>query len=385
MEIDSTDSMEINRHSSREVTVGWSVNDERTGWFLLSLEQFDVEGRVSSERELLIDSRNGLVVQPYTRNDMAENRLQLVIRSDEKRTETRYFSLDQKNFLSCQITAKRFSCRLPFFLQPGQQHRIAVEALIADDNHSSNSMIINCKRNQRILNKHFRSDLTSSEIRDLERRAANFIRKSLSMHEPDYRPCLWFYRNKTRAYFDEIFFRRSGIMEPYLKDNNGDPASAINGRLKGLFFAVSVMKGSGIIPPTSPFGPVRLCIKSWWMFMMAPNLYFADFYCNNKPHYVTLVMTRDGSPADLFCIRNHLQPLDVFSNPFLQLTALGECLVANSNILVEVFFTENINITEVIGEERCGVFVTTPSSGTSKPDGIPKRDDCTTCNLYSKP
>jgi hypothetical protein len=45
-----------------------------------------------------------------------------------------------------------------------------------------------------------------------------------------------------------------GIMEPYMKDNNGDQASPINGAIKGLFFAARVDRISGLPPQQSPFG-----------------------------------------------------------------------------------------------------------------------------------
>ena len=226
----------------------------------------------------------------------------------------------------------------------------------------------------------FSAVLTKLELKELQSKAYAFV------HHPttggyEFSPFYWFYRNKTPAYFDDILTRHGGLMLPYLKDNNGDPGCPINRQIDGLFFGVSVVRESGNLPSSSPFGSRRLCVDWRWMFNTAPNLYFADFYCNTKPHYVTLVMTRNGSKADVFCKRHLLGPLDLHTNPFLRLTENRECAYVNANVTVEMFFTESVHIAQLI-HARLATLYDTPSTGTSRPEGIPKRSDCAVCNLY---
>ena len=95
-------------------------------------------------------------------------------------------------------------------------------------------------------------------------------------------------------------------MEVYVENKNGDPASVINGRLHGLFFCTNIDFCTGLPMTMTNFESRRLLVPVDEMFMSAPNLYFADFYCNfAHPHYATLVMARTGSVADAFC-RNRL-------------------------------------------------------------------------------
>lgn len=56
----------------------------------------------------------------------------------------------------------------------------------------------------------------------LHKRAVEFV--GTSMH-----PFRMIYRCKPKAYFDDIRYRTGAIMEKYLKDNNGQAASSING------------------------------------------------------------------------------------------------------------------------------------------------------------
>ena len=216
--------------------------------------------------------------------------------------------------------------------------------------------------------------MTVLEINELHTRAVAFA-KSKKFYQ-----CNWFYRNKTKEYYDDIKSNHNNIMKVYFKDNNGDQASPINGRLKGLFFGVNVEK-SGDLPPISHYGPKRLCIQSWWMFTDCQNLYFVDFYCNKFAHYVTLVMTKMGSKNDKFC-RRRLLPLDVSCNDFFWLDPSRQFAWVTSGIWVEVLFTQNIDIGKVLSS-RTGDFVFTDYTGTSRPGGLPKNRVCRVCNLYS--
>jgi len=193
-------------------------------------------------------------------------------------------------------------------------------------------------------------------------------------------PCNWMYRNKDHAYFSRIQ-TYGGVMHTELKDNGGDPRSPINGRLRGLFFLAN--NESGEPPPYSYFGPERIQIKSDELFRLAPNLYFADFYClgtgSGRKHYVILVMTQTGSSADMFC-RQNLVPLVTANNPFLY-TNNGQLYTCN-NLMVEVFFTEDLNITELQRNGKAVMkTVITQGQGHSTFGGKPKNRLCPICNV----
>ncbi|VDK21073.1 unnamed protein product, partial [Anisakis simplex] len=125
-------------------------------------------------------------------------------------------------------------------------------------------------------------------------------------------------RCKPHEYFDDIQNNHGGLMRTYLKDLNGHEASAINGKLKGLFFAARLWSqysfGGGSY---SFFGDRRLTIPIERLIERPEqtNLYFADFYCNYTQHYVTIVVTKEGSMADCFCAE-HLIKMEIDANPF---------------------------------------------------------------------
>jgi Phytanoyl-CoA hydroxylase-interacting protein C-terminus len=156
-------------------------------------------------------------------------------------------------------------------------------------------------------------DLTASDLAILYERALKYT-LSNELFVP-ITPCNWFYRNKSNHYFDEIMFRRRGIMEVYIKDGSGDRASPINGAINGLFFMAK--NESGFPPRESAFGPTRLQVPPSVLLRQAPNMYFADFFCmHGKTHVVTVVLTTPYSEVDKFC-HYHLLPLDINKNPFL--------------------------------------------------------------------
>ncbi|XP_067676607.1 uncharacterized protein [Haliotis asinina] len=127
------------------------------------------------------------------------------------------------------------------------------------------------------------------------------------------------YRNKPASYFDNIMYNRNGVMEKYMKDNNGDPYSAINHKISGLFFSGSFDTRETNPPQRPPnfsyFGESRLFIPAEVLFTSDTRMYFADFFCHNKVHYVTAVVTKIGSEEDRFC-EDRLIELDLKSNPF---------------------------------------------------------------------
>ena len=184
----------------------------------------------------------------------------------------------------------------------------------------------------------------------------------------------FFIRDKPRKFF------KDNVMKPYIKDNNGDFHNPINGQINGLFFSPLTFYGA------SPFGSSRIEIPAWQMFNCSMRLYFVDFYCKKDggPHYVTLVMTIGGSKVDKKWGHKLLE-LDVENNWFLQRSPEGVVSVVGckrANVHVEVLYTHNINIQDWILR---GAIVThnNPSSGTSRPSGIPKNTNCKDCNLQT--
>jgi len=226
---------------------------------------------------------------------------------------------------------------------------------------------------------------TMEEMKALLEQAKIFAR------EAPMRGIEWLYRNKPPAYYRDIYENNNNIMSVIEKDLGGHPGSPINGQMCGLFFLANV-QGNGKPKNFSPFGSRRFMVPCEHL-LTGINLYFADFYCLNKekPHYVILVVTRPNSRADEWC-RTKLPILEP-ENPFLWIESVGpskkrnrpsvkvEC---NARVLVEVFYTENINITQFV-DEYGSYFYNTMSSGTSTAGGVPRNPDCEECALPESP
>ena len=209
---------------------------------------------------------------------------------------------------------------------------------------------------------------TPSELRTLHNMAKPKGRR------PPAQQCHVFYRNKPFSYFTECKRNNNNIMAPYIKDNNGDPASIISGQINGLFFATSVEPKTGQPPNWSFFGTKRVSIAATSMLDEYANLYFADFYCTKRAHYVTLVLTKPGTDADRFCEKNLIK-LDTRHNDFLWRSATDDVFVTKA-VWVEVLYTEDIDLSSPL----CS-FSVVHGRGTSKPAGLPKNPDCGRCNL----
>ncbi|XP_071115344.1 phytanoyl-CoA hydroxylase-interacting protein-like [Haliotis cracherodii] len=192
------------------------------------------------------------------------------------------------------------------------------------------------------------------------------------------------YRNKPSSYFDDIRQNNNNIMEPYLKSKGGDPRCPINGKVKGLFFNVTLVDGT--LPDKSPFGDTRVEVPLSEVFDDSANLYFADFYCKphrrrgdvhitKRVHYVTLVLTDSGSDADSFC-KTHLLKLDLCTNIYLTKHKLTYRSLDCSGVHVEVMYTNAIDMTG-----RDLISTGTLGQGQSIPGGIAKFVGCSTCNL----
>jgi Phytanoyl-CoA hydroxylase-interacting protein C-terminus len=223
------------------------------------------------------------------------------------------------------------------------------------------------------------AELTLDDLDILYDKAVDFC-KTIS-----FTRCTWLYRNRWPEYFNNILRNRDGIMEVYVKDNNGDQTSPINGKLYGLFFATKNVNGRPLL--RSPFGSVRFQVPARVLLTRDANLYFTDFYCPRDSrrgiHYVTLVVTEMNSAADRFC-QNRLLQLNCEYNPFLFRS--GDELFVNSNnrLHVELFYTENIDIIDLCDREGAKLLRNMPTfrpDSRSTPGGIPKHPYCRLCNL----
>ncbi|KAH7724936.1 Protein Y92H12BR.7 [Aphelenchoides avenae] len=203
-------------------------------------------------------------------------------------------------------------------------------------------------------------------------------------------PFTHLYRCKPGDYWTDIYRRTGGYMDPYMKDDNGQAASPINGRLYGLFWS-ALRNNDGSIPD-SPFGDT--CYKIWADELLRPdkvNFYFADFYCNepsasarrangNRPqqHYVTIVICQKGSIPDKYC-SVRLRNLNPATNHFLTVVPCftGPRFYVNTRVWVEVYFTERVNVRyyELIP-------IGTKGAGTARIGGIKHNKFCKDCNLY---
>jgi len=214
--------------------------------------------------------------------------------------------------------------------------------------------------------------LTMDKVYYLKNAATKYLRRMST----SYAPCKWFYRNKSSSYFEKVA-AEGGVMKTLLKDASGDQLSPINGEISGLFFLANV-KYNGEPFDASPFGDTRLLVRAEIMLALAPNVYFADFYCmNRKKHYVTLVLARPGSDADRLCATRlpKLSLHDQQNNPFIFYLYNELVTVQGNELLVEVFFTENL-------DTRCGRIETNIpvfGRGTAIQGGLRKVAGCSVC------
>ena len=219
-----------------------------------------------------------------------------------------------------------------------------------------------------------------AQVQHLKNAAITYLREGRTT----YASCKWFYRNKSRSHFEKVFGADGGVMKTLVKDASGDTRSPINGEISGLFFLANV-DYNGQPFDASPFGDSRLLVLAEVMMNLAPNMYFADFYCmNGKDHYVTLVLARPGSDADRLC-RQRLPQLslnDQQNNPFIILSN-GELKVPRGKwLFVEVFFTENLDARSLLQRnhaKREDVFVFGRGSATQ--GGRRKTVNCPRCRV----
>ena len=222
--------------------------------------------------------------------------------------------------------------------------------------------------------------MTQVEIDELHKRALGHTLSTAVL--PAFIPVKYLYRNKPLLHFLHIFTNTKGIMFKYIKNFGGDPASTLNRKLHGLFFSANVDPKTGDPPPVSYYGDQRIHIPVSFMITPDTNLYFADFYCHNIKHKVTLVVTLKGSKADEFCSAR-LKSLNQSYNEFLYRSPDSTDAMVNTRVTVEVFYTESIDIGKLL-ESRNAYFTTVQSKGNPLLKtllGRPKREGCKTCNL----
>ena len=223
---------------------------------------------------------------------------------------------------------------------------------------------------------------TPKELQTLYAMAVCFITTRTGVNSQNRFKNSVFYRDKPADYFLNISTNNNNIMTVYIKDDNGDPASIINGQIDGLFFATRNPQNS------SHFGDTRVTIPAEEMLTTDKHIYFADFYCkiqtsyythtgNHKPHYVTVVMTKPGSDTDRFCESNLIK-LDITDNPILKRN--HDEVTVTSGVWVEVLYTEDVDLSR----PEC-TFTKVQSTGSSRPGGIPKDPLCRKCNVPNSP
>uniref|UniRef100_A0A915AWH4 Phytanoyl-CoA hydroxylase-interacting protein-like C-terminal domain-containing protein n=1 Tax=Parascaris univalens TaxID=6257 RepID=A0A915AWH4_PARUN len=219
----------------------------------------------------------------------------------------------------------------------------------------------------------FKAVFSHEEMQQMYKKAIDYV--GTVMHSFRF-----LYRCKPKVYYDDIQYRCGGLMEKYLKDNNGQAASSINGAISGLFFSARLLP-DGSLPSHSPFGNVRMLIPA--VTLIDPNrinMYFCDFYCNYLTHYITVVVCEKRSDTDVFCMQRLIK-LQPDSNPFLRILVRPPLYEpefwVNKNVWVEIYYTESVPL----AWGRFDTILAT-GAGTSRVGGLPHNKQCNLCNLY---
>ncbi|XP_061162827.1 phytanoyl-CoA hydroxylase-interacting protein-like [Saccostrea echinata] len=273
---------------------------------------------------------------------------------------------NEKFFFDCAGSTYEF----PMHLEPMKDYQLSVYR--GNDLHGGKHLFSSIAR------LDFRAFMTKREIKLLCERGARF-------REALFVPISHLYRNKPQVYYDNIFQRNHGIMGKYLKNDGGDQASVLNRAIQGLFFSAYLQRqpnGFFLPPMASPFGDTRLNIPITFFLNPSNNLYFADFFCHDYNHHVTLVITVKGSYSDNFC-RERLIILDPTDNPFLYFDVYSKMCFVNMAVNTEILYTENINVGSLL-RARKAFFTRCQAIGASKSKsfiGRPKNENCKICNL----
>ncbi len=216
----------------------------------------------------------------------------------------------------------------------------------------------------------YKESLRISEIRTLLEKAKQFASTQGML------PVKFAYRNKPQQYFNQIMLTQEKLMRVYRKSNTGDPGCPLNRRIKGLFFSVRPDPQTCKLPTKSPFGNKRIYLPIQEFIGPSLKLYFADFWCHKEDaHHITLVVTKPNSVADHFCTKR-LPQLSRNNNPFV--FNVGSLYFCCREFFVDLFYTEDVDLAAPYVQWET---VRAIGRGSADPKGIPKRKDCTVCNL----
>ncbi|UMM10860.1 hypothetical protein L5515_000439 [Caenorhabditis briggsae] len=244
----------------------------------------------------------------------------------------------------------------------------------------SYNLSVTCQSNEKVFIGEWggkvRSVFSHQEFTYLHLKCAIFIDSNQQI--PQMQEISVVYRCKPKEYWDQIKTHCQRMMYKYNKVVNGQPANLLNRRLAGLFFSTFI-KSDGSLPKTSLFGDVRFSMPAG--ILLDPRvhrLYFGDFYCRSKRHYVTLVVTRKGSEADMYCFTNLLSLHPLF-NPYLKIihdNGNWRFFVATA-VTVDLLYTENVH--------TCfGRLSPVEPRGGNLHGVYPNDKTCRMCNLYPK-
>ncbi|XP_046558133.1 uncharacterized protein LOC124267266 isoform X2 [Haliotis rubra] len=235
-----------------------------------------------------------------------------------------YCERSQKEFVVMSSTPISTGIPLLPVCQSRNNYRVKVIGLTNNKGHTFRQPSRICEQNTPCGSSSIidiKTCMSKDDLAKLLEKAERYCRDNALI--PRKYPITQMYRNKPASYFDNIMSNRNGVMEKYLKDNNGDPYSAINHKISGLFFSGSFDTRETNPPQRPPnfsfFGGSRLFLPAEVLFSSDTRMYFADFFCHKTVHYVTAVVTMRGSEEDRFC-EGRLIELDLKDNPFFTVT-----------------------------------------------------------------
>lgn len=322
------------------------------------------------------DSRQNTNLQPQlTRKHISQARYEVRLPMLTRQPCYKFICLkevstDEKHLFQCANGTTRYT--VPFPLKPAKEYEINVFCGSCDG------------PGRYTLDAYpplkFQAAMDKSQLRLLYKRAIEFC-NDRSLH----RRIHFLFRNKPHQYFDKIRSQNGGIMTKYMKNDGGDQASPLNRAIRGLFFSALLKMTPNkhtVVPPCSPFGNQRLHVEASFFLNQSNNLYFADFFCHYTNHHITLVVTKANSYSDKFCSEN-LIPLKSRGNPFLYYNMWQNGFFTNLAVNIEVFYTENIDIGELLSD-KAAYFTFCYSKGYSRKKsfiGQRKKRSCSVCNL----
>ena len=204
----------------------------------------------------------------------------------------------------------------------------------------------------RIIQTGMPDILSMGEVELLKKTAVTIVRNENSQPFP----ATFLYRNNHPEYFEDIKQNKGNMMLVSPKNSSGDLRCPIVNNLRGIEFSVGSWN---LLPRKSPFGDTRVVIPlERIIHINVCNLYAADLYCYGKGHHVLLVVTRSGSPADIFCAQRLPQlpwiPSNPYENPFLFFDTQAGTFYVTFSVWISVFYTENVRIDQATDFFKCG-------------------------------